>query len=722
MNKGIPSAEFGFRVAPRWELLVFLLLVAGGIFLRMCALDADPPYEITFSKGIETDAPQYTVYARNEIVTGEWNPYNDNRYITYQYSLVSLVSWLTFLVFGVGTFQINLAANILSILSILIFYLIMRKIAGNGAALLSLFFLAINYIAIFFGRRPFLETGMNLLFLAGLCCVVYLEKRVIGHILFGAFSAAAVVFGKIIGLIFLGPIGAYYILRLWYAKDKKAIPQFLAMIVGFGAVGVTWMLWIYLPHQASFSGYVGEQAFGLYGTPEAFQSVLHFFWKILAFGKGTQFFDRMPSLAIGSLFCIIVLAARLFRADDKGTAAPAPNLFLIVLAAWLISAYCSLMPWNYRPLRYQTMMLFPLTGLTACLMSYLITMKKPVRMWNRSVRFQAIFFSLLILLTYQLMAAVVVNRGGEFYFKKYILSVIGVAGFIWSVFLLFTYRCRAREITFAPGLRYTLIAFILLLSIFYHGKNYLAWAKVPLYTTRDASRDLGTLLTPGAVVSGPYAPALTMENNLGCLIHIFGTTRPDPELFERFPVTHLALDESNKLVAEELYPDIMNKSYMIATYFVNCRKIEIYRIAYFTGNLQAHDYLLSNFERAVHFYRHNSADSADFYIERYLSLYPDNISGNLYAGGRALADSKFAEAVRYFKDAAAVDGTDFNVHYLVASTYTSWAKATGNDSLLRLGEIYEDSAYRYNLADIDLVKKVDSTKTDAEEIPGGEGK
>ncbi len=695
MNKTFD--KFALCVPVRRELMLFVILFGLAVFLRFNHLGADSPHRISFSLGIETDPPQYTLFARDAVLTGDWNPQQDYRHITYLYSLVSGTGWLVYKLFGFGVYQTNLAAVILSLLSILLFYFIVRKSLGNGVALLALLFIGANYLGIFFGRRPFLENGMNCLFIMGLFFLTYMEKRTLGHFLFGVFFAGAVVFGKIIGVAFMGVPLVYYSYRLFYLKDRKAVGHMTAMALGFLGVFITWFMVIFTPHHEQVTGYVDEQALGLYGMPEGFQSFGKFVWKFLAFGKKSEFFDRMPALSIGSLILIVILSGRLFTRNRDTKTPRFRNTIFIAVAAWLVSTYLFQMPWNYQPARYQTAMIFPFGMLAASLIAYLHNLGSKFNALNRSILFNIILFVSLLLVTYQLVANLILKMGFEFYFREHIPYILAFIVPVSVAYFVLARIKRVYEIDLPATLRYSGILLMLFVFLFYQGKNYLAGTDTVLYTTRQASRDLGTILSPGAVISGPYGPALAQENNLGCVIHIFGTSRPDPELFRKYPVTHLVVERSNEEAAREFYPEIMERAKAITHYYVNCRKLTVYRIAYFSGNPKAANYFPSNYEKAVLFYRLSMPDSADFYLNRFQRMNPDNASGNILTGYYAQLRGDYDRAIKFFERAVEFSPTDFNLHYLLGQAYIARAKDIGDDSLHRLGEQEMDMATRLDL-------------------------
>lgn len=697
MDEGWTSDTCVLHIPLKWEIAAVVLVFGLAIFLRVNHLAADPPVGITFSQDIETDPPQYTTFARNDILTGSWNPYQDFRYITYEYSLVSFTSWVVYHLFGIGVYQANLTAVILSLLSLLLFYWVLRKILGNGVALLALFFAGINYLGIFYGRRPFLENGMNLLLLTGLFCLTCWEDKKIGHFLFGLFLGSAIVFGKVIALAFLGIPAAYYLFRLIYLKERNALMQSGLMVAGFLSVAVFWLVAIFLPNAASVTGYLSEQAIGLYGAPEGFRSPFGFVWKFLTFGVESEFFSRMPAISIGAAAMVIVLSGRIFRRPDRKDQPRYGNTLLVAIAVWLVVTYLAQMPWNYQPARYQTTMIFPMAALTAALIAHLWNLRSSFNLLNSSVRFNLILFVVTLLVAYRLAGAVVESIGSGFYFSDFSFVVVPTVLLFSIAYYFFSARQGAFQILWPAASRYIIIGGIITLSIMYQGKNYWHWAKTPVYTTTRASIDLGMVLSPGAVVAGPFGPALTLENNLGCVIHIFGTSRPDTLLFQRYPITHLALERSNEQAARDIYPEIMKKAHKVCQYYLDCRKITVYRIAYYTKNEQAGQYLLSNYEKAIRYYELQHFDSADFYLQRFLKINPDNISGNAQAGCIALLHSNVDDAIAYFSRAVEFSPTDFYLHYLLGKAYIDKAKLASDDSLWVIGNREIGLATLYNL-------------------------
>lgn len=685
------------QIPVRYELIFFVLIFGLAVFLRFNHLAADPPDQISFSQGINTDPPAYTLFARNAELTGDWNPYHDYRFATHQYSIISGFARVVFDAFGVGVYQANLTAALMSLVSILLFYLIARKAAGNGTALLMLLFVGLNYLAIFFGRRPFLEVGMNFLFITGLFFLTYMEKGYPGHFLFGMLTAASIVFGKMIGLAFVGVPLIYYSYRFFMSKEKRVITQAVIMAVGFMAVSLFWYMKIFTPYSASVTGYVGEQALGLHGMPEGLMSVGRFIWKFLVFGRGSEFFDRMPAISIASLVIFIIIAGMVFKSRPGKSENGQVNPIVIAVVSWLVCTYLFQMPWNYQPVRYQTTMIFPLALLAAALIAWLYNSRFIINILNRSLLFAMILLVTLTILIYQSVVSFYYWVGWGFTFTSHILTIMLIVAPIWIVYMILSWRKNKLEIYFPPLFRYVIISLIVAVFLINQGQRYLKWAKTPLYTTRDASRDLGKILSPGAVIAGPYGPALTLENNHGSLTHTFGVMKPDTLLFKRFPITHIAVDKTNLPIVKDHYPEIMSGALLVANYYINCRRVYVYRISRLAGSRESVEYLPSNLERAVQFYRKNMSDSGDFYLDRFQLLNPDNLNGNFLAGMNHMVRGEYDECVNKLQKAVDFSPTDFNIHLLLGQAYISLADSTQNDSLRRIGKKQLALATRLNL-------------------------
>ena len=127
-----------FEISHKTELILFFLLIALALTIRLNQLWADPPVNLSTSQDVYTDPAQYTSYARNLILYGSFNPLHDYRLVFFLKSVTNVAAWLVFSIFGAGFWQGNLVGLLFSFPTVILLYFIVRKVAGNLAALLSL--------------------------------------------------------------------------------------------------------------------------------------------------------------------------------------------------------------------------------------------------------------------------------------------------------------------------------------------------------------------------------------------------------------------------------------------------------------------------------------------------------------------------------------------------------------------------------------------------------
>ena len=226
---------------------------------------------------------------------------------------------------------------------------------------------------------------------------------------------------------------------------------------------------------------------------------------------------------------------------------------------------------------------------------------------------------------------------------------------------------------------------LILISLIVSAGQFVSWASAPTYSLNRSSVDLGKILEDDAVLSGPYGPALVWDNGLKNIIHMFGVTKPDPELFRTYPITHLALERGgNRDRAFKDYPEVMNQAKIVTTYWLRNIPVDIYRIGEWTGNPKTAGYSLSDFERAKMLIDGGETDSALVLLEEFVSHTPDN-----YSAYQALTEiyfgmEEFEKAALSSEKAIEFNPTDFVAHQQLGSVYLSLGNQTRQDSYRQL--------------------------------------
>jgi hypothetical protein len=228
-------------------------------------------------------------------------------------------------------------------------------------------------------------------------------------------------------------------------------------------------------------------------------------------------------------------------------------------------------------------------------------------------------------------------------------------------------------------------AILLVLYAAIHLYDYADWVDHRQYTLITADRDLGALLNDDAVVSGSYATALTQENGLGCIHHMFGVYYLYTEFFRYFPITHLVVDYGNEQLAREDYPEIMSESQILTTHLIRGFEVDLIRVAPAAGNENALNYEFSDFEKARLWMERDNSDSAEYYLSRYIASDIPNYSGNMLAATSHLRENRYVEALEYLKRAYEFAPRDVLVNYYLGETYVNATAETRNTA-------YYDSA------------------------------
>ncbi len=115
------------------------------------------------------------------------------------------------------------------------------------------------------------------------------------------------------------------------------------------------------------------------------------------------------------------------------------------------------------------------------------------------------------------------------------------AGVTGVVFLLLQKRSRN-----LPRTALT-VAFggLLLAAVVYQGRYcYIGLAQPGSYL-EQYNTELAQIVDGAAVLTGPYTPALTIDNDLRGIVYMFGLSNVQKDLFNGFPITHVVTDRRN---------------------------------------------------------------------------------------------------------------------------------------------------------------------------------
>jgi tetratricopeptide (TPR) repeat protein len=220
-----------------------------------------------------------------------------------------------------------------------------------------------------------------------------------------------------------------------------------------------------------------------------------------------------------------------------------------------------------------------------------------------------------------------------------------VVGALFAMFQRALKRVSRKTVSMGAAVSVALVLFLVVLGVV----KFVDWSGRRQYSLQTADRDLAAILNQGAVITGPYGPALTQDNHFGSMIHMFGIKRVDKELFSKYPITHLVMDEGNDKQARTDYPEVMSRANLITRYIIRGFPVRLYRVSDVTPNTEARQYVPTDFERSQAFISERNNDSAVVYMQRFLSNGPPNYSANLYAADALYSQKMYAEALDLYR-------------------------------------------------------------------------
>lgn len=667
---------------------VFILALLLG--LRLWDLEADPPQQLSESSSVYTDHSQYTLYARYFVERGELNPFGDFRQPFFVKSTMTALAIVVFRIFGTGLWQSNLTGVLYAFGALFLFFLFIVRLAGWGAGWLFALIAGLNYNLFFFGRLPFLEHAMCFWAFLGLVLLTY-RPQTVGFLLAGLSLGLGVFFGKVIGLIFLFPF-ACWIAYHWRYEDKSARQErrrkSLMFAVGFVAVTLLWLYFSYIQTPDQVTGYIGEQAYDLYGAPEAFDSIGEFFYKLSSFGADSRLSQRM---ILPGLLGVVLIWMLLFHVVQRRSwregfgAMGAGHVFMV---AMIVAFHLSLMIWNYRPLRYQLPLIYAFSGAASVVLIHLWREARQQKKGKVPWLFYLLILPVNYVVSMQVIGGISNSLGGHFDYRHGWWQGLGVALLLSAAVGLAVDLYRNGKL---PPMRTISKLVTVLIVVWVLGSGVygiIEWRERVQFTVRDNARDLAMVVGENAVYSGPYGPTFALVTGAPAVIHMFGPEGGDKRLFDRFPVTHLLLDESNEERAKEQMPGILNESPHICTYHVGLEKVRIYAIGGKTANPIASRYQPSVFELAAVMFTIGDSARAWHLGSQYLRQHPQNITGNLLMADLSQNQRRWGAQEYFLKKAIEFSPTNYNLNAALAMFYKSRYEMTRSAEYKTMGLKY----------------------------------
>jgi len=661
----------------RWFFLflTILVLVAGFMFWQT-DLTADPPMHYTgLGQSLSTDPAQYTWHARNQHLFGEWDPFHYPRWTVYQHSLTSAVAWLWFSLADVSVEQSNMVGLLLSFGALIFLLLALRRHSPWLLTTVALAFV-MNVSLITYGRLSYLENG--LMFVAAVMFWVYSwwGDRLWGIVACGALAAVATFAGKLFGSLLLPVL----IVTIFTSPSPNRIKMIVAGVLAFLAASLALIVAFYGSDLSAAFAYAGEQSYGLRGFPAGLSSPWGFFEHLIAYGYKNRLLYQSPDI-----YMFMLVTAGMFVLLPAGPArsgqlsrATRFSLF------WMVIVFAGLMPLNYSPLRYG---LFLIPAVIVSCYTMLDTIRNrvlPVRLSMDRIQILVLFMASWYFLFHLI--------GNVFHFNTMpppvrILTWSTLPGAVVLTYLVWLISKRMTVLISGRWLTVGLLL-VVSLSILANTFRVKRWhIEEENYNIIEASADIPKILGKNPVISGPYGPMLTSDNELRSFIHLFGVANLDSTLFDRFPITHLAVDFSNWEASVKAFPALGNIQ-PITSYWIRDIGVNIYNISKIFANPEALRYQETDYEKAVAHFRAGNTDSSLAYLAPVYQKYPKSKAISALMAELLLRQVRSEEVRQIFTTQAMTYPTDFNAQLQLARFLQIVAIQTRDRAMLDLAFVY----------------------------------
>jgi len=694
------SDEKEKRITAAWWIAIAIVAIAG-IYIHAVNLDADPPMYFTgHGQSLSTDPYHYSYFARNKVLFDRWEMYGSDRWRMFELTLVSGLSYLFFVTVGVSRTVANSPGLVLSLLSIFVFLLALRKWLNLKGIFLVLVFLIFNKALYVFGRLPYTENGMNLFLCLAFYVFMYRRHKLDGQILLGVLIALAGLAGKIFGFILIIPVVLTF--RIETGKWRAAVPAVITMI----GLSVVWILAAYGGDLGRFFGFYGSQTVGLYGFPEALTSPITLIERFISFGNDSRYYFHAPVLG-GALFLsgLILLS----RKNRKVIAGNTPLVFLII---WFLIGWLAFMPENYRPLRYIYMLYFPMAGIAGYILSADVDSAKKSKFgpdWLRAL--------IVFILAWVVIEQTWLNLYTYIQFEEQHRRLVWLSAPIALLIALIDWKFMLSGMLGRRKVRRVLFYAAAVLVAVNFAFPYVKWQKQISFNIKEAGDDLGQILNEGAVICGPIAPTLLLENKLGGAIYAIGMTDSDPDFFRKVPVTHFVIDAESSGRIINKYPEL-EAADEIAKYWIRDSEILVVRISKRTGNPDAERYRPTDYEIGRDFMKAGIYDSAVVYLERFATNHPDCKSSLKNLLDLYPMFDMIDQAISAANWVVTLYPDDFSVLMSLGIFYQKLYVATGDTSFRDISrKAYEKviSKNPYQADEVtEMIKKIDSYRRPAQ--------
>lgn len=545
------------KQTPYVQFLTLILLFAVLFSLRSIHLDADPPKTLDpISIGHLSDPGGYVFNARNKILYGTWK--TDEWNLMYFNFLIHIITYIVFLVFGVGIAQMNAVPAVFSCLILIFIYLILKRTLNQTYAFIGILLLGTNFQFTMFSRIAvrvmpmlfftvlaiyFLTTAKknkSLFFLAGIMCFFSFTTK-------GTFLL--ILPSIVLGILF------YNFFQT--GKNIKTTLVFLGLFVlGMVVPLFVWLFLFWLPQRELFQDFARNNYNWL--TPHSLSEAFKNFWiRPLNYLKNMPVQTFLSSLYLPFLFCKAVKSPRKI------------SLVTWIAGFWLISNYLYISVVYYRPWRHAVPLIIPIV-IIAVVALYEFMQIKSIQ---KPKKIPVLLYVFLLLWFLFPLSNLVILKSRPMTLNDMRTQSLVILGICFSLIVLLTivfkFWPKNLNIPISHLTKGIILIPLIVFSLYFNLRHYFNWVLSPRHDIKNISQDLGKAYDR-ITIGGLIAPLITLENQHRAHSYHTGYINKGLDFIQKYKITHLFILDyfDEKRVYQRDFPKVMEKAELIARYSI----------------------------------------------------------------------------------------------------------------------------------------------------------
>lgn len=548
----------------QWLVLSALVLVA--LALRAADLRADPPPDLSWSFGPFTDETYNTYSARNMLLYGAWKV--DDFFPFVVYPLVNLLALLVFKLFGMGFVQVKLVSLLAGVAAVPVIYLLMRRDFGPLAGLLSALGLAVSFPLVMYGRLGLVESVQILfLLLAGLFYARGLKHR--WQMLWCGLCAVSTVLlvkasaGFVLPALLLAFLWELLVSRADQSRRRTLVRGVLPWFIGAAAAVAVWFGLVFLPHRGEYLQYVLRHSLeSPAGHP---RDPVAYLFNALTIGARSRL---APRVAWTALLGILVLPGLAHKPSMR------------FMGLWFVTSFLMLGYMNYRPDRYELVLIPVLVAGFAAGLSRLLERGTLLPATRPNLAKAALYSVWLMIPVGQLVihaggleSTLRTQSPGSLLVKTIAFAAVGgLAGYGITRLVRNGITLRSVALRAVPAI------LLLVLSLRLDLAQYFTWFGNRTHDMVAYALDIDRALPDNAVLAGSWAPALLVNSRRRAVCVTDWANTDDP--VNRFGVTHMVSPENGLDINlfRRQYPELMVRATVFRRYFPRGLPLTVYEL------------------------------------------------------------------------------------------------------------------------------------------------